>query len=134
MKKIAFVIILATLALSVAACEFSFSTANISDAYMAADPDGAQRTTSYAPDATLYAIVELANAPDDTVVKASWYAVSVEGVEPNFLIDEATITGGDARLTFDLQNEAGFIWPTGSYRVDLYLNDELNTSLEFQVQ
>lgn len=134
MKKIAFVIILAALALSMAACEFSFSTANIADAYMVADPDGAQRVTSYSPDATFYAIVDLANAPSDTVVKASWIAVNAEGAEPNFLIDEATITGGDAQLTFNLQNEAGFVWPIGSYRVDLYLNDELSTSLEFQVQ
>ncbi len=134
MKKIAFVIILAALALSMAACEFSFSTANIADAYMVADPDGAQRVTSYSPDATFYAIVDLANAPSDTVVKASWIAVNAEGAEPNFLIDEATITGGDAQLTFNLQNEAGFVWPIGSYRVDLYLNDELSTSLEFQVR
>ena len=124
----------AALSLLVAACEFSFSTANIADAFMAADPDGNTRTTTYSQDAIFYAIVDLANAPDDTTVKASWYAVNAQDIEPNFLIDEVSITSTDGRLTFDLQNAPNMLWPIGSYRVDLYLNEKLDRSLEFTVQ
>lgn len=134
MKNLKVIFVLTVLALAVSACEFSFSTANFSDAFMAADPDGAQRTTTYAQDAVFYAIVDLVNAPDDTEVKAVWIAVNAEGVEPEFAIDDVTLISGDARLTYDLTNAPNTLWPIGDYRVDLYLNNELETSLAFQVQ
>jgi hypothetical protein len=59
--------------------------------------------------------------------------VNAEGEEPNTMIDDVSVTSGDARLTFDLTNQKDFIWPVGQYRVDLYLNDELKTSLSFEV-
>lgn len=116
------------------ACGFSFSTANISNAFMSLDEAGTQPTTVYPDDATFYAVVELANAPDDTVVRAEWYAVNAEGEEPNTFIGEFSLTSGDGQLVFNLTNEPGLLWPDGTYRVDLFLNDELATSLEFQVQ
>jgi hypothetical protein len=133
-RTTAFILILGMLAMLTVACAFSFSTANFDDAFMAADPDGNQRTTVYGDEDVFYAIADLANASDDTVVRAVWIAVDVDDTEPNLLIDEVSITSGDARLTFDLANEAGLLWPNGQYRVDLYLNDELETSLDFQVQ
>lgn len=131
LKPFVALVLLAVLGL---ACGFNFSTANISNAYMALDEDGAQPTTVYTDDATFFAIAELSNAPDDTVVRAEWFVVSAEGEEPNRFIDEFSLTTGDGVLTFNLSNEPGLLWPDGTYRVDLYLNDELATSLEFQVQ
>lgn len=134
-KNVVLVVALGLVALLLVACEFSVSTANIPNAFMAADRDGNQPTSVFTPDQVLYAIVDLANAPDDTTVRAEWIAVAVEAdVVPNYLIDEATITGGDGRLTFTLENEPEMLWPTGQYRVDLYLNDEVHSSLEFRVQ
>ncbi|HFQ94300.1 MAG TPA: hypothetical protein ENK32_09840, partial [Anaerolineae bacterium] len=54
----------------------SFSTANIKNATLANDEAGANATTSFAPEDTFYLLVDLANAPDDTTVKAVWTAVS----------------------------------------------------------
>ena len=134
MTKRTFLIIAVLAMLTLTAAECSFSTANIAQAYMAEDPDGATPTTTYAQDAVFFAIVDLANAPDTTELRAEWFAVNAEGTEPNFFIADATITSSDDRITFDLTNEAGFIWPLGSYRVDLTLNDKLDRSLEFTVQ
>ena len=125
---------LATILLTVMACEFSVSTANFADAFMAADADGSQRTSAFGPSDIFYAIVDLANAPDDTEVKAVWFGMELEGAEAETQITETSLTTGDGRLVFNLENEAGFIWPNGTYRVDLYLNGELETSLEFTVQ
>jgi hypothetical protein len=74
----------------------------------------------------------LPNAPDDTKVKAVWTAVSVEGADPNTLIDQTELTSGGGALTFNLSNAGP--WPTGQYKVELYLNDKLDRTLEFQVQ
>ena len=65
-------------------------------------------------------------------MKADWTAVSVEGAAPNTKIDAAEKTLGDATITFDLTNNKP--WPKGSYKVDLYLNDKLDRTLEFQVK
>lgn len=114
------------------ACSFSASTANIASAVTARDPEGTEPTTVFAPDEPFYLIVELGNAPDDTTVKASWTAVDAEGVEPNMLIDEAELASGSGTLTFDLTNDN--LWPAGSYKVDLYLNNELERTVEFSVE
>jgi hypothetical protein len=114
------------------ACSFSASTANISDAYLARDPDGTDPTTVFLPDEPFYLIVELANAPDDTVVKAVWVAVDADGVDFDTVIDEAELTTGSGQLTFDLTNDG--LWPAGNYKVDIYLNDTVKETLEFSVE
>ncbi len=119
--------------LSVLACGGSFSTASIDKVVMSADKDGAQETTVFSPNDTFYAIVTLANAPDDTTVKASWTAVDVEGEDANTLIDESeTTSDGNNVLTFNLSLDSA--WPVGKYKVDLYLNGTLDKTVEFEVQ
>ena len=114
------------------ACGFGASTANIKDAKLARDYDGTQPTTVFAGDEIFYCVVELANAPDDTTVKAAWTAVQAEGVEPNTFIDEHELTTGSGTLHFELSNDN--LWPIGQYKVDLYLNGELDQTLEFEVR
>ena len=114
------------------ACSFSASTANIKDAVLATDPDGEQPTEVFSPDQTFYLVVSLANAPDDTGLKTRWFTVQVEGVEPGFVIDEVEISTGLPVVTFDLANEN--LWPQGTYQVDLFLDGELDQSLEFEVR
>ncbi len=115
------------------ACGFSASTANIKEVKMARDTDGAQPTTTFAPtDTTFYLNVNLANAPDDTKVKAVWTAVQVDGADQNTQIDQSELTSGSGTLNFKLTNKGS--WPVGKYKVDLYLNDKLDRTIDFQVQ
>ena len=131
-NKLLVLAVWAVLAATALACGFSVSTANIRDAWMASDEAGEVKTEVFPQDAVFYCIVDLANAPDDTVVKASWTAVEVEGEEPDVFLDETELTGSDNILTFQLSNS--MLWPIGSYKVDLYLNDELDRTLEFEVR
>ncbi len=123
-------IMVLSLACLIAAC--SFSTANIKGAKMASDREGTQEAAVFTQDQDFFCIVQLANAPDDTKVKAVWTAVSVEGSDPNTAIDDAEKVTGDATITFDLSNNQP--WPLGDYKVDLYLNDKLDRTLTFKVQ
>ena len=138
--------IVALVALAASACgvgpfnvgpfNVSDATANISDAHMAVDPGGISPTTVFTPeDGTFYCVAELSDAPDDTVVRALWTAVDVEGEAPDTEIDETSVTSGDGRLTFKLTNEPFGTWPEGRYKVDLFLNDERQPerTLEFSV-
>lgn len=125
-----FVILFSMLLLT--ACEFSASTANVKSATLAADEAGSRPTTTFEPSDTFYLIVDLANAPDDTAVKAIWYAADVgSAAAPNTLIDQASLTSGSSVLTFNLAPESA--WVPGTYKVELYLNDELNQTLNFSV-
>ena len=123
---------LAALILVSLACSFNFSTATIASAEMARDSEGADPTTVFTPEDTFFCIVELANAPDSTVVKAVWTAVAVEGVEPDLFLDETELEAGSGTLNFQLENSN--LWPAGADKVDLYLNDKLDRTLEVSVQ
>jgi hypothetical protein len=114
------------------ACAGSISTANIRDAWMATDDTGEQKTTVYSPEQDFYCIAVLANAPDETRVKAVWTAVDVMGEDPDTYIYETETTSGDDTLSFSLTFES--LWPTGEYKVDLYVNDELAETLIFEVR
>lgn len=127
------ILVVAVMVLSALACGGSFTTANIDSAILSTDSEGTQETAVFAPEDTFYCIVTLANAPDDTTVKAVWTAVDVEGEEPNTQIDEAeTTSDGNNVLTFNLTIDTA--WPVGKYKVDLYLNGTLDRTLEFEVQ
>ena len=127
-------LVIALVTLTMPACSFSATTANISDAKMARDQEGKNPTKVFSPDETFYCVASLSNAPDDTTVKAVWTAVDVEGTKPDTKIDEVSTTGGSGQLEFDLTNEGS--WPVGEYKVDLFLNDEKKPArtLEFEVQ
>jgi len=130
-KLVALVVVV--MMLSVLACGGSFSTASIDSVVLAADEEGTLETTVFSPEDTFYCIVTLANAPDDTTVRAAWTAVEVEGEEPDTLIDETeTTSDGNDVLTFNLSLDSS--WPVGKYKVDLYLNGTLDQTVEFEVQ
>jgi hypothetical protein len=120
--------------LVISACSFSASSANISSAKMARDKGGKQPTKTFSPDEPFYCIVELSNAPDDTTLKAVWTAVKAEGAKPNTKIAESKATGGSGQIQFNLTNKVP--WPTGDYKVDLYLNDakKPTKTVTFKVQ
>lgn len=130
--KIAIFATMIVILLSILACSGSVSTANIPDAWLSTDEAGSNRTTDFSQDSVFYAQVQLKNAPDDTTLKAVWTAVNVDGVEPNFKIYETEYTGGDELVHFSLSNDQ--LWPTGDYKVEIYLNDKLAKTLTFSVQ
>jgi hypothetical protein len=131
-SKFKIVSIFAVLSLLASGCSLNFSTAKISDAYMAFDSDGAEATTVFGQDDVFYAIIDLSSAPDDTTVRVDWIAVNAEGFAPNTIIDHDSNTSGETQLYFYLTPDP--FWGLGRYSVDVYLNDKLNTSLAFQVE
>jgi len=133
-KLFRFVLFVLVLVLASVACEFTASTANIANAHMSLDENDTQTVSAYAPDAPgFYCYFDLKNAPDDTVVKGTWTLISAEGYDPNQEIDSAEITGGDNNYYFSLSGgEAP--WPVGQYKIDLYLNDTLVQTVNFEVK
>jgi len=144
MKKNKFVVLFAVVALMLAslACSalsgggdgISLTTANITNAHMASDVDDTKPSDVFSPsDKTFYCFFDLNNAPDSTVIKSVWTAVSADGVDPNYEIDSAEVTGGDNTYFFKLDRSADS-WPVGQYKVDLYIDAKLVQTLTFEVK
>jgi hypothetical protein len=128
---------LAVAALALSACGFSVSTANIQDATLAKGYDNGNAvdptTVFAAEDQKIHLVVNVGNAPDDTNVKAVWSMVAVAGNEPSVLYESPlTLNSGENIAHFILTNDQP--WPAGSYKVDVYLNDKLDRTLEYQVE
>src|SRR5688572_22258281 len=124
--------ILTFLMLLALACGFNVSTANLQDIKLAKDEAGSEPATVFGPDDVIYLVAELANAPDDTKIKAVWTAVEAEGVEPNYMIGEKEVTGSSGPVNFSLSPTQP--WPAGKYKVELFLNDEPKQTLDFTVE
>jgi hypothetical protein len=131
-KKFPIFLCVLVLVLASLACEASASTANITDAFMTSDDAGTAKTNVFAPGDIFYCQVALANAPDDTKVKAVWTAVEAQGESPNTVILEKELVTGLSSITFNLSLNSA--WPVGQYKVDLYLNDKLDRTITFSVQ
>ncbi len=113
------------------ACNFSASTASVSEVYMSNDAEGNGSTTSFAQDEIFYCFVSLANAPDDTTLKAVWKVVDIEGEEAGMVLQELELVAGSGKHQFSLSNQN--LWPNGVYGVDIYMNGEFQKTVEFRV-
>ena len=141
MKRFSSLITWLLLAGIVAGCSFSISTANITQAVLAKDIQGdtfepVDPTSTFPPDqAVINLVVTVANAPSDTKVKTVWTAVDVGDAAPaNTKLDEAEITMDDSgNAHFTLSSPSTGVWPVGKYKVEIYLNDKLERTLEYTI-
>jgi PBP1b-binding outer membrane lipoprotein LpoB len=141
MKRFSSLVALLLLAGFSAGCSFSISTANITQAVLAKDVksdtfEPVDPTSTFPTDqAVINLVVTVANAPSGTKVKTVWTAVDVGDAAPaNTKIDEAEVTmdaAGNAHFTLSAPNSG--VWPVGKYKVEVYLNDKLDRTLEYTV-
>ncbi|PZR84842.1 MAG: hypothetical protein DLM67_26975 [Candidatus Nephthysia bennettiae] len=117
-------------------CSFAISTAHITSAQLARGYNQGKAvnpTTTFRPsDRVIHLVVVVGNAPDDTKVGATWYAVDAGGSQ-NEKLDSAsgTLKNGEDHIDLTLSNTAN--WPRGRYRVDLMLDDKRDRSIDFAV-
>jgi len=103
----------------------------------ALDQDGNQPASTFSPSDTVYVVGDLSNGVAGNKVVSKWYAENVEGVDPNFLIDEADIDvtddsfNGTIYFYFEPPTDG---WPAGTYRVEVYFNGALNNTVQFTIQ
>lgn len=85
----------------------------------------------------MYVVNDLANGVNGNIVLSNWYAESVDGVDPNFLIDTVEYTVEDetydGTIYFFFEPPDGG-WPTGTYRVEVFFNGAPSATVTFVVQ
>ncbi len=137
-KYTGWLLLLVAVAMMASGCSGSVTTANFQDMVMASEVD--EDTNSAVTvqevfavgDPVIYAVGRLENAPEGTVAKASWIYLDLD---PEYLIDEAEITAEEinSSVVFSLSRPDNG-WPVGDYRVDLYIDGELEESIPFSVE
>ncbi|MBI5032165.1 MAG: hypothetical protein HZB51_16665 [Chloroflexi bacterium] len=91
-------------------------------------------TIVFPRNAVAHAVVSLQNAPDQTKIKAIWYAIDVGNASPpNTQIQapiEWTVESGNTFIDFT----QGPITLAGIYRVEIYANGVLAQTINFSVR
>jgi len=112
-------IIFATLA-----CNDLAGKPTVSNIRMATDDTGKTTTTLYASSVPFFVFADLSGLKPGSIVEAKWYVIAATGVEANSIINTSDYTYelGIGFIYFKLTTNDGSDWPSGSYRVELYLD------------
>lgn len=138
MKKTIILFLSLLLLISFSACSFSATTANFKDLQVASEVDEdtytpVTVTTNFNMDSPIIYVTGSANnAPEGTVIKAEWLYTEQD---PEISIDSTTIelTEVDTDFYFSLSRPDNG-WPSGNYETKLYIDDEYEESVTFQVE
>jgi hypothetical protein len=128
----ALVIVVATML----ACNAVATYPTVSNIRMTTDNTGKTTTSSYSPSDAFYVYADLSGLSKGSVVEAKWYAVNAQGVDANMMINTSDYTyeSGTGYVYFQLTTSDGSNWPTGAYRVDLFLDGAKVGEQGFTVQ
>ena len=136
MKKTAIFVLVIFIAVSIAACSFSVSTASLKNLQMASQVDGSNKavnvTDTFENDTpVIYATGTVDSAPGGTVIEALW--VYVESAPPIDIDSvEMTINDSDVDFVFSLSKPDNG-WPSGKYEVRFSIDGVYKESLYFTV-
>lgn len=127
----AIVVIVATLA-----CNALTQKPTVLNIRMATDETGKTTTSSYSPSDAFYVFADLSGLKAGSVIEAKWYAVNATGVDANSEINTSDYTyeSGIGYVYFQLTTNDGSDWPSGTYKVEIYLDGTKTGELGFNVQ
>jgi len=109
----------------------------VEDVYLARD-DGEGKagevTSVFTPiDIPIHCIVVLAK-PDPASVRMNFVAVKVNGVKPDSRVVSASFATQQGQDRVFFTGKPHGKWTAGSYRIDVFVNDKLEKSLDFEVK
>ncbi|GMV33847.1 MAG: hypothetical protein DCC59_07790 [Chloroflexi bacterium] len=134
-KKLSIFLALFALILAQLAC--AAGEPSLSNVRTAKDEDGKQATSTFGAFDTVYVVADLSNGVMGNQVSSRWFFDNVPGFESGALIDESTIDitedsfNGTVYFYFPAQTDG---WPVGTYKVEVYFNGTLNSTVNFTVQ
>ena len=108
----------------------------LSNLRTALDQDGKDPVSSFSPSDTIFAVADLNKAPTGTTVVVKWIAVEVEGLDPDMMFQEQTMEVPEDNYTSSIffQVSVAEAWPTGKYKVEMYLNGTLSQTVDYTIE
>jgi hypothetical protein len=125
-----------TLAAAMLACSAIPTTPTVTNTRMTTDANGTTVTSTYAPGDAFFVFADVSGLAAGSPMEAQWFAVNAQGLAPGSLISTSKYeyVPGVAKVYFQLTTSDGGDWPTGSYRVELFLNGAKIGEQGFTVQ
>jgi hypothetical protein len=114
----------------------SGSSAAIKEIHMAKDNNGSpgDETDSFAPsDRTIHCVATLKQAKSGTQMKFSWWIVDAGGAQNQNIKDIDYTTRGPENIVHG-HLTVPQDWPTGKYKVQIYVNGDLDKTVAYTVQ
>ena len=103
------------------------------EVYAAKSDDGAATSTFSPSDRTVHVVINLNKAKSGTDVKVVWFADEVEGASNKELKTlEYTTKASDKKIPGYLRWSQD--WPKGRYKVEVYINGNLDRTIYYDVQ
>lgn len=115
----------------------STSTGALTDVHMARDDGkgdpGEQTDTFNGKDRTIHCVTKLKDAQSGTKMKFSWYVVEAEGTS-NEKIRDIDYTTRPLENVVHGHLTAPRDWPVGKYKVEVYVNGNLEETVRYTVE
>ena len=130
-------ILLAVLALIASTLACAAGDPTLSNVRTAFDDAGEQTSSVFSTTDTIYVVGDVANGVTGNVVSSKWMVENVEGYDAGYVIDEVDLTLEEDKFAytvnfyFEPPTEG---WPTGDYKVEVYFNGVLNSTVTYSVQ
>ncbi len=103
--------------------------------------DSFKEVESFKPTDTFGVLVKLNGEPKSgTKVKATWILVNAGGMKDKKIFEKEVVFSAEALKDAKIKDRVDFTlshdnpYPTGEYKVELYLNDELSDTVEFSIE
>ena len=130
-NKISSIFALGILILASMACNFSFSTANLSDVKFGKDKTASSAMTSFKPEDEIFAVSAINGSMGKTTVKFRVLFDKVEG-EANgavaYKIEKELPAAGNGAVSFNFSLPGGFV--PGAYKAEFVMIDEDGKELD----
>jgi hypothetical protein len=116
------------------ACSSLNATPGASNFYMATDAEGTNRTNTFSPEDDFFVHFDVNAVEVGTTLQSQWYALDIEGIDPGTPVQtiDYAYEEGVGNVYFQLTNDS--LWPSGNYRVDIYMNGAKVGEQAFSVQ
>ena len=124
-RSLPLIVAAAALIFAAMACAGIETAPTVSNIRMTTDDTGETSTSMYSPGDDFFVFADLAGIEVGSLIQSKWYAVDVQGVDANSEINTSDYRyeAGIGYVYFQLSTSDGGDWPTGSYRVELYLDE-----------
>lgn len=132
-KKFSILLAIVVLLASILACG-SNAPAGVSNVYMANDIDGNNKTTTFAPTDVIYVFFDVNQIESGAQFQIKWYVLNLEGEDPTtpFVVTDYTYTG-EATVYAQVESTTGG-FPPAQYKVEVYFNGALVSTVPFTVE
>jgi len=137
MKSKKFSILLAALMLVLVQLACAAGEPTLTGTRTSFDQEGTQPSSTFGAFDTVYVVSDLENGVAGNVITSRWYAENVDGLDPNFFLDEADINvtqesfNGTVYFFFEPPTDG---WPAGTYKVEVLFNGVLSATVNFSIQ